>query len=154
MSPTIPAAGSSIHMDVTQQASSSITSASDPRGSQVVETPEEASLRREVTQLRDHLVHIEVEAESYVKEVKVDAYGKAKTMLVDQTTNFERATAKYEEYARGVCQKEVAQSKTGIYSEVVSAIQHKDGMLNNVVCLFPLADSSWISWKAGIPSPD
>ena len=92
-------------MDVTQQASRSIASASDLRRSQVAETPEKANLRREVTQLRNHVVHTVLEVERFVKEAKVDSYEKARAILANQKTNFERTAGEYEQYARDVCRK-------------------------------------------------
>ena len=80
--------------------------------------------------MRDQLAYAEGEVESYIKGVKVDALNKAKALLADQRSGFERAANEFEEHARDECQKEVARSKAVITSEAISAIQQRETMLN------------------------
>ena len=100
------------------------------------ETPVNASLRREAAQMTDQLVFTELEAESFAKDVQVDAMEKARALLADQRANFERTANQFEEHARDVCENEVAQRKAELTSGTVPAPQQKDDLLNNEASSF------------------
>ena len=92
-------------------------SSSDPNVLQVAaETSVRANLRREVIQMKDQLVFIEFEAESFAENAKVDAMEKARALLADQRASFERTACEIEERARDKSQKEVAQTSAEITS--------------------------------------
>ena len=83
MSPKSLTPGGVAAMDVTEQVAGMSASSSDPSGLQVAaETPVTASLRREVAQMKDQLVFTGVEAESFAKNVKVDAMENARHFLL------------------------------------------------------------------------
>ena len=93
-------------MDVNQVGSGSLHSSSNSVDLQAAASPDKTSLGTEV------------EVESYIKGMEVDALNKAKAYF-DKRSGLERAANEFEERARGGCQKQVAHGKAEITSEAI-----------------------------------
>jgi len=66
----------------------------------VAETPEEKTLKKQVSELADALNFEEHMVHHKVHEVEVDAGTKVRQILQDQQDNFRRVATEYEEHAR------------------------------------------------------
>ena len=96
----------------------------------VVDTPEKAHLRRQVSDLVDALQYEGNKVHQEIHEVKVDAGNKVKALFKDQQANFQRVATEYEQQARDICQKEVAEAIADIHGQAISAINEREQRLN------------------------
>ena len=94
------------------------------------DTSEKARLRRQDSDLVDALQYEENKVHQEIHEVKVDAGEKVKALLKDQRANFERVASEYEQYAKDICQKEVAETRADIHGQAISAINEREQRLN------------------------
>ena len=120
-----------IDVEVGQRArgSSDLVPTHDPRldlaqaqHENMADTPEKAQLRGQVSELVDALQYEETNAHHEIHEVKVDACNKFKALLTDQRESFERAASQYEQHAKDICHKEVAETRADIHGQAISAI--------------------------------
>ena len=92
----------------------------------VAETPEKNNLKKQVSELvealnlEEHMVHHKVH------EVKVDAGTKVRQILKDQQDNFRRVATEYEEHARDIMTKEVAEARADVHGQAISAINDRE----------------------------
>ena len=66
-----------------------------------------ATLKIKTCELHAHPAQIQLEAETYIRHIKVSTAGKAKTLLADQRAGIQKA-AKEHEISKDTCQAEVA----------------------------------------------
>ena len=96
---------------------------------ELADTPVKVQLRREVGQLWDAPQHEETNVHNEIHEIKVDSYSKVKVLLTDQWESFQRTAGEYEQQAKDICQKAVAETRANIHSEAVSAINDREHQL-------------------------
>ena len=93
------------------------------------DTPEKSRLRKQVSDLVDALQCEENKVHQEIHEVKVDAGEKVKALLKDQQANFKRVATEYEQHARDICEKEVAETRADIHGQAISAINERERRL-------------------------
>ena len=92
----------------------------------VAETPEKKNLKKQVSELVEALNFEEHMVHHKVHEVKVDAGTKVRQILKDQQDNFRRVATEYEEHARDIMTKEVAEARADVHGQAISAINDRE----------------------------
>ena len=69
----------------------------------------------EALNFEEHMVHHKVH------EAKVDAGTKVRQILKDQQDNFRRVATEYEQHARDILTKEVAEARADVHGRAVNA---------------------------------
>ena len=89
------------------------------------QSPSKQLLNEAVVYLEEKVTDIEGQAEDYVQkkvhEVKTDTFEKAKAILQDQKSQWQRTAYDYEERARDECEAQVAQSRATVIGEAWDA---------------------------------
>ena len=93
------------------------------------DTPEKSQLRKQVSDLVDALQYEENKVHQEIHEVKVDAGEKVKAVLKDQLANFKLVAIDYEQHARAICEKDVAETRADIHGQAISAINERERRL-------------------------
>ena len=92
----------------------------------VAETPEKKNLKKQVSELVEALNFEEHMVHHKVHEVKVDAGSKVRQILKDQQDNFRRVATEYEQHARDILTKEVAEARADVHGQAISAINDRE----------------------------
>ena len=86
-------------------------------------------LESEVSTLKSSLLGTRSEAQAYAESIQEQARRKARELHESQTKHFEKRAAEYEEEARDIFQREVAQTEADIVAQAESALQARDRAL-------------------------
>ena len=95
----------------------------------MAETPEKSRLRQQVSDLVDALQYEENKVHQAIHEVKMDAGQKVRALLQDRQDNSKRVATEYEQHARDICEKEVAETRADIHGQAISAINERERRL-------------------------
>ena len=101
----------------------------------VAETPQEKTLKKQVSELVQALNFEEQVVHQKVHEMQVDAGTKVRQILKDQQDRFHRVATEYEEHARDVTTKEVAEARADVHGQAISAINDRERRIHE--------DSNW-----------
>ena len=93
-------------------------------------SPDKATLKSEVSQLRDHSFFCTRVGREQCEGLKVSAMDKAKALLADQRAGYQQSACEHEAVAQDICEAEVAQTRAFIVGEAVSVISQKDAQLS------------------------
>ncbi len=96
----------------------------------LADTPVKVHLRMEIGEYKEALIQSQTQVHQEIHEVKVDAGNKARALLKDQRQSFEKTASEFEQQAKEICQKEVAEARANIHSEATSAITSREHHLN------------------------
>ena len=103
---------------------------SDVVQSRVAASPDKATLKVEVSELQGYLAQTQMEAETYLRHIKVRTADKAKALFADQRAGFQKAAKEHEALSKDTCQAEVAQTEAWVIGQAESVISQKDAQLN------------------------
>ncbi len=92
----------------------------------VAETPEKKHLKKQVSKIVEALNFEEHMVHHKVHEIQVDAGSKVRQILKDQQDRFHRVATEYEEHARDVTTKEVAEARADVHGQAISAINDRE----------------------------
>ena len=100
----------------------------------VPEATRERELLNQVSALAEALNFEEQVVHHRTHEVQVDAGNKVRRLLKDQNDKFHRVAAEYEEHARDVTEKEVAEARAHVHRQAITAIADRERQIGRASC--------------------